>query len=272
VISILGRERKSQVDAERFLRNRIYTQISKLVSGMQEYTALKALGEFIDSGRYDRIILDTPPSRHALDFLDAPSRVAEFLEGRIFQMFVPVERGWLGRAAGSVVEKVVSTVFGENFSREMREFIGLFSGVFQYLNADLSRVREFLAGPDAGFVVVTSPRPAPLDEAQFFLKRAEALKLPVLGLVINQWMEGAVRSQTASNAAKSPLQEKLIALENHWVKQEQAALHEVKDLKGVRYFVPWIRPDLEVAAQLREIVQRASVEMTDQMDPLRKRS
>jgi len=261
VVTILGKDRKSEAEVQRFLRNRVYGKISQFISGMQEYTALKALSEFIDSGRYDRIILDTPPSRHALDFLDAPTRVAEFLEGRIFQMFAPTERGWLGRAAGSVVQKVVKAVFGESFAQEMTEFISLFSGVFQYLNADLARVRSYLAGAEAGFWVVSSPRPAPLEEARFFLRRSSELKLPVLGVVLNQGVEGAVQEETAESfSAQEPeLLRQLVRLENHWIQQERVLLQSFKSSKEMLnvpvYSIPWVQPSGEVGHQLRDLMQ-----------------
>ena len=178
---------KDPKDVEKLLQNRIYKHVTTMVAGMHEYTAMQALHRFVLSGRYDLVVLDTPPSRHALDFLEAPGRLSRFLDGRIFKMFMPQEHvGGLRRAAGSIVSRVLGGVLGEQFASDLSVFFGVFSGVLSTLNRDVSGMRDFLSQPDVAFLLVTSPAPAALEEALFFQKKTDELKLPFRGFVLNR--------------------------------------------------------------------------------------
>ncbi|MBI3557488.1 MAG: ArsA family ATPase [Deltaproteobacteria bacterium] len=178
---------KNPEDIEKLLSNRIYKHVTTMVAGMHEYTAMQALHRFVLSGRYDLVVLDTPPSRHALDFLEAPSRLSRFLDGRVFKMFMPAETtGGLRRAAGSLVSRVLGGVLGEQFAGDLSVFFGVFAGVLGTLNRDVSGMRDFLSKPDVAFLLVTSPAPAALEEALFFQRKTDELKLPFRGFVLNR--------------------------------------------------------------------------------------
>jgi anion-transporting ArsA/GET3 family ATPase len=188
---------KNPVEADRVLSNRIYQHVTQMVAGMHEYTAMEALHRFVDEGRYDLVILDTPPSRHALDFLEAPGRLARFLDGKIFQLFLPKEGGLIRRAASSLVHRVLRGVFGEDFAGDLTVFFSTFSGIFGSLNRDVSSMRAFLSQPHVAFLLVTSPAPAALMEALFFQNKTVELGLPFRGFVLN-------RSQAYSDGKTFP--------------------------------------------------------------------
>ena len=184
---------KDPDEIARLMENRIYKGISRMVAGMQEYMAMEALHEFHAEGRYDLVILDTPPSRNALAFLEGPQRMANFLDGRIFQMFLPSEQqgggvgGFFRRAAGSVVERVNRMVFGDETYEDMQEFFGSFAGILGTLNHNAGDMIGLLGDPDdVAFLLVTSPTDASVSDAHFFRERTAEMGLPFAGFVLNR--------------------------------------------------------------------------------------
>lgn len=175
--------------AAAILDNRLYRFLSELAAGMQEYTAAEALDGFLHEERYELIVLDTPPSRHALDFLEAPGRLARFLDDRIVSLFGPEDgsrTGRLWRKASQLLNGVLGTVFGEDFTKEMRAFIGAFSGLFGSIRVRTERLRERLKSDDAAFLLVTSPEAAALEEATFFREMLAERGLPFAGYILNR--------------------------------------------------------------------------------------
>jgi anion-transporting ArsA/GET3 family ATPase len=160
--------------------------MTELVAGMQEYTAAEALHDFASEGKYDLIVLDTPPSRNALDFLDAPGRLARFLDDGIIQLFLPREGGGLLRRAGRIVGSVFARVFGDSFIEEMQTFLGAMSGMFGALRAHTEGVKALLAGSDSAFLLVTSTEEEALREAVFFRDQINERQLPFAGFVLNR--------------------------------------------------------------------------------------
>lgn len=171
--------------AQEILKNRLYQHLSKIVAGMQEYTAAEALYTLASEGRYDLVVLDTPPSRNALAFLEAPRKLSMFLDERVVGVFLPKE-GAFFRAASDLVERVFTKAFGEGFYKELQGFLGAFSGMFGGMRAHASAVRELLTSDAAAFVLVTSPEPAALAEAAFFQQKIMHLGLPFAGYVLNR--------------------------------------------------------------------------------------
>ncbi len=167
------------------LNSRLYKHLSDLVAGMQEYTAGEALYTFVEAGRYDLVVLDTPPSRNALDFLDAPSRLGRFLDEGIVQMFLPKEGGLLQRA-GRFVGGVFGRVFGDSFVEELQVFMGAFSGMFGTMRQHAEGLRKLLASDAAAFVLVTSTEAEAMGEAMFFRDQLHRRTLPFAGFVLNR--------------------------------------------------------------------------------------
>lgn len=187
----------SEERAKPILANRVYQQATTMLAGLHEYAAMKALHGFITGGNYDLVVLDTPPSRNALDFLEAPTRLSGFLDGAIFRMFLPSKTGLLGRAGSKLISKVLGLAFGEEFASELSAFFESFAGLFASLNADLAEVRARLAKADTAFLLVTTPSEAAVAEAHFFHERILQLGLPFRGFVLN-------RSQAGASAKRFP--------------------------------------------------------------------
>lgn len=174
--------------ARAVLEHRLYRFLSELVAGVQEYAAAEALDGFLAEGHYDLILLDTPPSRHALDFLDAPGRLARFLDDRVVSLFGPDtgRTGRLWQGAQALVGKVLDGIFGDGFAQEMRTFVAAFGGLFAGIRLHADRLRQHLSSKDAAFLLVTSPEAAALREAAFFQEALQAKGLPFAGYVLNR--------------------------------------------------------------------------------------
>jgi anion-transporting ArsA/GET3 family ATPase len=185
---VVKRFAKTPERAEQLMKNRIYQELNRMVAGMQEYTAMEALHSFIQQGRYDLIILDTPPSRNALDFLDGPRRLQRFFDGRIFQLFTPSESvGFIRRAAAELVGKAMSGVFGEDNYRELQEFFDVFSDLFALLTHNAGDMRGLLSDPkQVGFLLVTSTTPESIADAMFFQEKTREMELPFRGFLLNR--------------------------------------------------------------------------------------
>jgi anion-transporting ArsA/GET3 family ATPase len=178
-----------QVQADAILQNRIYRALAQLVAGMQEYTAAEALYGFVESGEYDIVILDTPPSRNALDFLEAPRKLSLFLDERIIGVFLPGAGGggMFRNRARQIAHGVFTRIFGEGFFDEVQQFLAAFSGMFTSMRAHAESVRTLLKSDQSSFVVVTSPEPAALAEAAHLERTLTGeMQLPFSGFVLNR--------------------------------------------------------------------------------------
>ena len=180
----------SEERARPVLENRLYQQATLILAGLHECTAMKALHRFITEGHYDLVVLDTPPSRNALDFLEAPRRLAGFLDGAIFRMFMPSRAGLIGRAGVRLITRILRLVFGAEFASELTAFFESFSSLFESLNADILDVRQRLTESDTAFVLVTTPSEAAVTEAHFFHARILQLGLPFRGFILNRSQAG----------------------------------------------------------------------------------
>ena len=179
--------------AEMLLQNRVYRHVTAMVAGMQEYTAVEALHEFIRDDHYDLVVLDTPPSRDALRFLDAPSRATAFLDRRILRLFVPGSENRIRQAATRLLENMLDLAFGAGAREELQQFLGLFEGILAYLNRNQSEMKAFFAGTDVAFVLVTSPSREALEEAFYFEEKTRELAVPLAGYILNRslaWASG----------------------------------------------------------------------------------
>lgn len=177
---------RTPAEAERVIANRIYQQVSTMIAGMQEYTAMEALFRLSHSGKYDLVVLDTPPSRHVLDFLDAPRRLSRLVDTKAMAAFLPKSDSLITRAASKVIQAILRGVFGEEFATEFVAFVGTFAGILSSANVDVNEMRRFLSSADVAFLLVTSPQPATLTEAHFFQEKTRELKLPFRGFVLNR--------------------------------------------------------------------------------------
>ena len=215
----------SPEEARRLTQNRIYRQVSRMIAGMQEYAAMEALYGFLREDRYDLVVLDTPPSRHALDFLQGPSRLASFFDGRIFQLFLPGEQpGFVRRTASRVVHRVNTAIFGAEAYADLQEFFVAFTRIFLRLDQRASSGLEALSDPDeVAFVLVTSPASDAITDAAFFRRKCAELGLPFRGFVLN-------RSPAGDDARTMP---PLDLFGEHPGPVEQSALGKLLELAGI---------------------------------------
>jgi anion-transporting ArsA/GET3 family ATPase len=177
---------------EAVLGNRIYQELSSAVAGSQEYMAMEKLHELHQEGRYDLLVLDTPPTRNALDFLDAPRRLSEFIDSRALQVFAsPGRLGLkvLGRGTG-VALSVMKRATGIDLLQDLGDFFRSFGDMTEGMRARAGRVNELLADSRTAFVLVTSPRRDALEEAAYFHHRLMDAGLPFAGVVANRVHRG----------------------------------------------------------------------------------
>jgi anion-transporting ArsA/GET3 family ATPase len=168
--------------------NRIYQQLSTAVAGSQEFTAIAKLYELDQEGEYDVLVLDTPPSRNALDFLDAPGRLTGFFQGRAIRVFMRpagLSGRILGRGTG-VVFGILQRITGVDLLRDLSVFFRALGGMIDGFTERAKRVGELLQDPATTFLIVTAPRHDPVEEAIFFHRKLSEAGMPFGGLVINR--------------------------------------------------------------------------------------
>jgi anion-transporting ArsA/GET3 family ATPase len=201
---------------DRILNNRIYQQISGALAGSQEYMAMEKLFEIHATGEFDVLVLDTPPSRNALDFLDAPRRLMQFIEGRGMQMFMkPTGFGMkvVGRGTGMALS-ILKKVIGIDLIADLQEFFEAFSGMVGGFRERAKRVTELLGDPATTFLVVCGPQGEPIQEAVYFHKKLVEARLPVGGVVVNKVhydLEGALGGGDTEGELRSALKSKDVA-------------------------------------------------------------
>jgi anion-transporting ArsA/GET3 family ATPase len=168
--------------------NRIYRNLTGSLSGTQEYMAMEKLYELVEEGSFDLVVVDTPPTRNALDFLDAPRRLTRFLENRVFQALMkPTRAGlkFMGVAAQALL-RTISRVAGADIVHDAVAFFQAFEGMEEGFRTRAARVRELLAHADTAFILVASPRPDSVDEAVHFAGKLAESDMSVTALVVNR--------------------------------------------------------------------------------------
>ena len=178
--------------AQQILNNPFYVAVSSSFAGTQEYMAMEKLGQLDKdaraSGRWDLIVVDTPPSRSALDFLDAPERLSSFLDGRFMRLLLAPARGpaRLMTAGFNLVTKAVTTIIGGQVLSDMQAFVSAFDTLFGGFRQRAQRTFELLQAAGTSFVVVAAPEPDALREAAYFVERLSEEQMPLAGLVVNR--------------------------------------------------------------------------------------
>jgi anion-transporting ArsA/GET3 family ATPase len=190
---------ESNADPERaatIISNPFYQSLSSSFTGTQEYMAMEKLGQLRarseSEGRWDLIIVDTPPSRSALDFLDAPRRLGSFLDGRFLRILAaPAKVG--GRAYMKVISagfgvftNVLSRVIGGQVLTDIQTFVGSVDTLFGGFRQRADETFHMLQAPDTAFLVVAAPERDALREASYFVERLESDNMPLAGLVLNR--------------------------------------------------------------------------------------
>jgi anion-transporting ArsA/GET3 family ATPase len=192
--------------AEAIFANPFYQALSSSFAGTQEYMAMEKLGQLRASERWDLVIVDTPPSRSALDFLDAPNRLSRFLDGTMIRLLTAPARAG-GRAgvrlvgAGfSLFSRIISKILGGQLLTDISAFVSALDTMFGGFRERATATYELLRQPGTAFVVVAAPEPDALREASYFVDRLSTEGMPLAGLVINRTHPPATTALSATRA------------------------------------------------------------------------
>jgi anion-transporting ArsA/GET3 family ATPase len=182
---------KDPAAVKRILANPIYAQISGSLAGAQEYAAMAKLHDFDSTGQWDTIIVDTPPTAHALDFLDAPRKLSEAIDSPAIEWFRKLQTGsgsgWsLVGKTGSFVMKRLAKFVGSQFINDLSVFFTEFNDILGGFRQRAEETFSLLRQPRVGFVLVASPEPMAVREALSFHERLVGAKMPFIGFVVNK--------------------------------------------------------------------------------------
>ncbi len=178
--------------AQAILENPFYQALSSSFAGTQEYMAMEKLGQLDATGDYDLIVVDTPPTRSALDFLDAPERLTTFLDGRMIKILLaPAKAG--GKAYLKVVSagfnvftSVLTKIIGASVLQDVSQFVAALETMFGGFRERAQATYDLLKAPGTAFVVVATPERDALREAAYFVERLAQERMPLAGLVVNR--------------------------------------------------------------------------------------
>jgi anion-transporting ArsA/GET3 family ATPase len=253
----------------RILANRFYRNISGALSGTQEYMAMEKLHELHDETDFELVVVDTPPTRHALDFLDAPRRLSRFLDHRLFRLLMAPSRGFVKAVnmAAQTFLRTVSKVVGGDVVDDAIAFFQAFEGMEEGFRQRAARVNELLAAPETAFVLVASPRRDTVEEAHFFAERLREGGIEVQALVVNRVHPTFGRTVTEQAAAATAARAETVAgtglggLYRNLADFEAVASREQAHLGGLAdavaaapvVWVPFLRSDVHDLAGMDEI-------------------
>ncbi|MFY1678079.1 ArsA family ATPase [Streptomyces sp. WMMC905] len=214
---------EAHADPERaaaILGNPFYQSLSAGFAGTQEYMAMEKLGQLRAEDEWDLIVVDTPPSRSALDFLDAPKRLGSFLDGRLIRVLLaPAKVG--GRAGVkflnvgmSMMTGVLGKVLGGQFLKDVQTFVAAMDSMFGGFRTRADATYRLLQAPGTAFLVVAAPERDALREAAYFVERLAAENMPLAGLVLNRvhgsgaaWLSAERALAAAENLEESGMAE-----------------------------------------------------------------
>src|SRR5271156_5834869 len=183
VVEYSGPER-----AQAILENQFYQTVATSLAGTQEYTAMEKLGQLVSQDKWDLVVVDTPPSRNALDFLDAPKRLGSFMDGRLWRLLLAPGRG-IGRlvtGAVGLAMRALSTVLGSQMLSDASAFVQSLDATFGGFREKADRTYSLLKRRGTQFVVVSAAEPDALREASFFVDRLSEERMPLAGLILNR--------------------------------------------------------------------------------------
>jgi anion-transporting ArsA/GET3 family ATPase len=174
--------------ADAILENQFYQTVATSLAGTQEYMAMEKLGQLLAEDKWDLVVVDTPPSRNALDFLDAPKRLGSFMDSRLWRLLLAPGRG-IGRivtGAVGLAMKGMSTVLGSQMLSDAAGFVQSLDATFGGFREKADRTYELLKRRGTQFVVVSAAEPDALREASFFIDRLSQENMPLAGMILNR--------------------------------------------------------------------------------------
>jgi anion-transporting ArsA/GET3 family ATPase len=274
---LVRRNARTAEQAQAILDNKLYQTLSTAMAGSLEYIAMEKVLELYSSGRFDVVVLDTPPTSNALDFLHAPDRVLDVLDNNAMRIVLGpmLKAGKLGlrllAAPSGLVLRTLARFTGSEFLRDLAAFMMAFEGMYEGFKERAANVKALLSSPQTGFVLVTSPNPLATQEALFFHRALERDGIRTAAVVVNRVQRDPRRHGGPDNLAalEEALQLAQIKDENRLAERlcetltEQAILADLdrreverlRDmLRGVPLFmVPRLRKDVHDLAGLWQI-------------------
>jgi len=181
-----------ETKAEAILQNKLYQHLSNMIAGSQEYMAMEKLYEVVQDRDYDLVVLDTPPSRHALDFLDAPNKMSAMLGDSVMKWFLKPSL-FVGKNSLQLLDRSVKRVFkafdkiaGFEFLQDLSQMLVSVSGLLEGFQERAQKVELLLHDKDTGFLLVAAPESIPLREAEYFYRKIQENALPFSGFIFNR--------------------------------------------------------------------------------------
>jgi anion-transporting ArsA/GET3 family ATPase len=192
---IVERNAPDRKTAERILANKIYQRISDAFVGAQEYAAMDTLFELHQAGEYDLLVVDTPPSRNALDLLEAPTRLTDYVGARLLRLLSGPSAFGLRAAsfAAGPVLRLADRLLGSELLGLVAEFARDMEHLYGGLQQRARQMYRLLRSPQVGFVVVTTLEPGPFAEAEFFCAKLRELTMPLRAIVVNRTLPESLR-------------------------------------------------------------------------------
>src|SRR6266511_2929193 len=206
----LRRFAPAQAARKRILGNRFYQHVSAALAGSHEYMAMEKLLELAADERFDLIVLDTPPTRHALDFLEAPDRLMSFLDTSVLRFFLRpyFEAGRLtlkvATRTGAMAFRLIDRFLGLQFLQDLSEFFLAFEGMYDGFKERAARVHALLRDPSSGFVLVAGPSSQALGEALYFHRRLREKAMPFVAQVVNRVHPDPAQDENGRRPGRAP--------------------------------------------------------------------
>ena len=192
---------------DRILANHVYQQMSAAFAGSQDYMATERIYDVVSDGDFDVVVLDTPPVKNALDFLESPGRLIKFLDQQVLAWFLePAKKGLIGSlmsGGSALVLRLLSAVLGKAFIEDLTEFMQDFESLFEGFRARHDEVQKLFRADGTTFVTICAPTESSTDVAVFFQEELHERELPRGGVIVNQ----RHRSDAGTDSAQEVLGE-----------------------------------------------------------------
>ena len=254
--ALIRRYAPSAAAAERVLANRIYQSISTALAGSQEYMAMERLHAIASGGHYDLLVVDTPPTQHALDFLEAPERLSALLTSRaaaILQnpaLVLSRESSKLVQAAFAAVLRGLERFTGFELLRDVAEFVAGIEGFAEGFQSRAADVGRLLRQPETSFLLVTTAEPARITETLAFHAELARAGLPFGGFIVNRVLPAALAGESPLDPERESgrdlaLARKLAAVQRHFAALMRAERTEIARLERAADSAPLVEIPLE---------------------------
>jgi anion-transporting ArsA/GET3 family ATPase len=269
--AIILKYASSPEQAEAILSNKLYHHLSNMIAGSQEYMAMEKLYEISQERDYDLIVLDTPPSRHALDFLDAPKKMSALVGDSVMKWFLKPSL-FVSRAGLSVLDRSMKRVFrsfdkvaGFEFLQDLSAMLVTTSGLLAGFQERADKVQALLHDRQTSFILIASPQPIPLQEADYFFKKINEYSLPFSGFIFNRVQFIPGDGEKPPNGLTKKTRERYAEVERLFKSLSERDQRQLKKfqkktgLEGANYFfrvLPQLEHDVHDLASLKDLGER----------------